>query len=191
MNRAKPLAEPYDVLFRIQRGLVGYVSYLAACEMNEAFSEYVLYEPILRVLTARGYTVQCEVVCPGIDQPPVGDKKKLDFVALNNGLTLALEVKWVRNRRPSVEEDLRKLIACRDAKGWRAFLCIFGTESCIANIQLPAGLRVQGKAIIADLTKTRYGCRVYTRAKTSPPLRCPIARREMIGSTSDQARSVA
>ena len=49
--------------------------------MNEAFSEYVLYEPILRILTARGYAVQSEVLCPGIQQPKTGDKKKLDFVA--------------------------------------------------------------------------------------------------------------
>ena len=31
--------EPDNVLFRIKRGLSGYVSYLAACEMNQAFSE--------------------------------------------------------------------------------------------------------------------------------------------------------
>ena len=46
--------EPRNVLYRIKRGLAGFVSYLAACEMNQAFSEYVLYEPILRILTARG-----------------------------------------------------------------------------------------------------------------------------------------
>jgi hypothetical protein len=31
--------EPNDVLYRIKRGLAGYISYLAACEMNVAFSE--------------------------------------------------------------------------------------------------------------------------------------------------------
>jgi len=58
-------SEPQDVLYRVKRGLAAYVSYLAACEMNQAFSEYVLYEPILRILTARGYTVECEAECPG------------------------------------------------------------------------------------------------------------------------------
>jgi hypothetical protein len=43
------LREPNNVFYRIKRGLSGYVSYLAACEMNTAFSEYVLYEPILRI----------------------------------------------------------------------------------------------------------------------------------------------
>ncbi|MCR6654674.1 MAG: hypothetical protein NVV63_02435 [Opitutus sp.] len=47
------MSSPEDVFFRIQRGLAGYISYLAACEMNPAFSEYVLYEPALRIFTAR------------------------------------------------------------------------------------------------------------------------------------------
>jgi hypothetical protein len=112
MTQSKPLQEPNDVLYRIKRGLSGYVSYLAACEMNEAFSEYVLYEPILRVLTARGYAVQCEVPCPGIQQPTTGDRKKLDFVARGNGLIFAMEVKWARNSKPSLKQDLLKLAAC-------------------------------------------------------------------------------
>jgi len=47
--------EPINVLYRLKRGLSAYISYLAACEMNQAFSEYVLYEPMLRILTAHGY----------------------------------------------------------------------------------------------------------------------------------------
>lgn len=161
MKKTKFLSEPSDVLYRIKRGLAGYVSYLAACEMNESFSEYVLYEPILRILTARGYKVQCEVVCPGIEQPRVGDKKKLDFVASLDDLTFALEVKWAQKDRFRIGEDLRKLTACRKDKGWRAFLCIFGTESSIASIQLPADLEESGGTVIAQLGKTRFGCRVY------------------------------
>lgn len=75
MSLKKELPEPNDVLYRIKRGLAGYVSYLAACEMNEAFSEYALYEPILRILTARGDVVHSEFPCPGIRQPKTGDKK--------------------------------------------------------------------------------------------------------------------
>lgn len=91
------LQEPTNVLYRIKRGLSGYVSYLAACEMNESFSEYVLYEPILRILTACGYSVKCEVVCPGMEKPATGDLKRLDFVADDNqGLRFAMEVKWAR-----------------------------------------------------------------------------------------------
>jgi hypothetical protein len=161
MKKNKSLPEPNDVLYRIKRGLAGYVSYLASCEMNESFSEYVLYEPILRILTARGYKVQCEVICPGIEQPRVGDKKKLDFVATLNNLTFALEVKWAQRDRFRIDEDLRKLVACRQAKNWQAFLCVFGTESSIASIQLPATLKERGDPVIVQLGKTRFGCRVY------------------------------
>ncbi len=129
--------------------------------MNESFSEYVLYEPILRILSARGYSVQCEVECPGIEQPPVGDRKKLDFVATQGNLTFAIEVKWVKRRRPEISEDLRKLEACRKKMKWQTFLCIFGTESNIANVQLSPNLKERGDPVIASFKKTRYGCRVY------------------------------
>ena len=104
------MASPQYVLRRIKRGLVGYVSYLASCDANPAFSEYVLYEPILRILLSQHFTVSCEVVCPGIVQPAkAGDKKRLDFVAEIPGLKLALEVKWAKQRRIDVKKDLAKL----------------------------------------------------------------------------------
>lgn len=167
MAKSKQLSEPKEVLYRIKRGLSGYVSYLAACEMNESFSEYVLYEPILRVLIAQGYTVNCEMPCPGIQQPQKGDKKRLDFVASRNGLTFAMEVKWAKNTKPYIEQDMQKLSACRQEKHtWRAFLCIFGTKSCVSNIKLPAGmLKERGKAVIAELGRTKYGCRIYELAE--------------------------
>src|SRR3954454_16855623 len=92
--------EPGNVLYRIKRGLAGYVSYLAACEMNDAFSEYVLYEPILRILTARGFSVKCEVAAPGVVRLPRGESKKIDFVATRtDGQHFALEVKWSGPKR--------------------------------------------------------------------------------------------
>jgi hypothetical protein len=94
------MKEPADVLNRIKRGLAGYVSYLAACEVNEAFSEYVLYEPILRILMARGYTVECEYECPGIQHAAQGDRKRIDFRAMGHGLELAIEVKWIAATKP-------------------------------------------------------------------------------------------
>jgi hypothetical protein len=167
MKESKTLPEPNDVLYRIKRGLAGYVSYLAACEMNESFSEYLLYEPILRILTARGYVVECEVTCPGIEQPKTGDKRKLDFVARKNGLTFAVEVKWAKTAKPNIDDDLTKLRACRNSeKTWRAFLCIFGTKSRITKLKLPTGvLNERGSCVIADFVKTKFGCRMYELAE--------------------------
>lgn len=173
-----PEVEPYDVFRRIKRGLSGYVSYLAACEMNEAFSEYVLYEPCLRILMARGFSVESEVECPNIDQPKTGDKKRLDFVARNEALHFAIEVKWALTE--TVEEELRKkpidissdldklnAFASSDA-GNRSFLCVFGRASAIEdpvrfmnNSDFLQRLKNFGDIVIADLAQTKYGCRFY------------------------------
>jgi len=167
MTSKNELAEPKDVLYRIKRGLAGYIRYLAACEMNAAFSEYVLYEPILRILTARGYAVQSEFPCPGIEQPKTGDKKKLDFVACRQGQTCAIEVKWAKEKKIIIDGDLEKLSACLSAEpGWRAFLCVFGRKSVIAGLLLPPNrLQERGNPVIAEFGKTRFGCRVYEIAR--------------------------
>ena len=68
----KTLPEPDEALYRIQRALAGHVSYLAACETNKTFTEYILYEPVLRILMTRGYSVQCEFPCPGIPKMQMG-----------------------------------------------------------------------------------------------------------------------
>ena len=88
----------------------------------------------MRILTARGFTVECEVACPGLKQPKTGDKKRLDFVARKEDLTLAMEVKWAKNTKPKIDSDLVKLRAYRNQiEASRAFLCVFGTESCIKD----------------------------------------------------------
>lgn len=164
MARSHDLPEPIDVLYRIKRGLSGYVSYLAACEMNESFSEYVLYEPILRILTARGYSVECEVECPDIKQPKTGDRRRLDFVATGRGQLVAIEVKWASRRSLDIEQDLSKLAAFRNASaaGARAFLCVFGRRSVVSDLRVKGKhLEQQGQLVTADLGKTKFSCRIY------------------------------
>lgn len=155
--------ETAEVLSRVKRGLSAYVSYLAACEMNEAFSEYVLYEPILRILTVRGYTVRCEVECPGIAQPTVGDKKRLDVYAYKGDSRFALEVKWAKSSKPNVSSDVQKLRALLAAEpDTRPLLCVFGRKSHIESLNLDIGdNRERGKFMYADLRITRYGCRIF------------------------------
>ncbi len=151
-----------DVLYRVKRGLASYVSYLAACEMNQAFSEYVLYEPILRILTARGFEVRCEYPCPGAEHAPSGDKKRLDFAATKNSLKLAIEVKWIRSPSPNVDNDVAKLESVLSVRPEAAsLLCIFGRKSHLDKLKLPAQLSERGKPMVADLGKTKYGCRIF------------------------------
>jgi len=156
-------SEPNNVLYRLKRGLAGYVSYLAACEMNEAFSEYVLYEPTLRILTARGYTVRCEFPCPGMPRSKSGDVKKIDFEATGHGERIAIEVKWSKTKRLNVANDFNKLAALhKDDPQSRSFLCIFGRMSIIKNIHLIGGdFTEHGDAVYADMKRTKYGCRIF------------------------------
>jgi hypothetical protein len=124
-----------DALYRIKRGLAGYVSYLAACDMNQSFSEYVLYEPTLRILTAQQFTVHCEVPCPGYDKKGRGDFKKLDFVVEGNGAKFAIEIKWARRTALRAEQDIQKLERFLESdSGARSFLCVFGTRSNIESL---------------------------------------------------------
>lgn len=155
--------ETKDVLFRIKRGLVSYVSYLAACEMNEAFSEYVLYEPILRILMACGFSVECEVECPGIEHAPIGDRKRLDFVAHNDEIEFALEVKWITKPKMSVARDIEKLQAyIRERPDSLGLICLFGKQSVISKFKLPRGLFWRrGSHIVAELINTKYACRIF------------------------------
>lgn len=131
--------------------------------MNEAFSEYVLYEPALRILTARGFVVKCEVPCPGFERSGPGDQKRLDFVATGNNAHFAIEMKWARSDRLNVESDVEKLNRFRQANaGASGYLCVFGRKSSLFNLSLrPAPFREQGKGVYAEFGVTKYGCRTY------------------------------
>lgn len=158
-----------NVLYRIKRGLAGYVSYLAACEMNEAFSEYVLYEPMLRILTARKFTVKCEYTCPGMPRAATGDTKKIDFDVTGENLRFAIEAKWAKQSRLDAGNDYRKLVSyLREVQGSRAYFCVFGVKSAVESIRLKNGTFSEcGKTVFAEFGVTRYGCRIYE--VTLPP----------------------
>jgi hypothetical protein len=158
------LKEPDDVLSRLKRGLAGYVSYLAACQMNEAFSEYVLYEPALRILMARGYAVKCEFPAPGMNMAKKrGDKKRLDFSVTGHGLRFAIEMKWCKKKTLTVNSDHAKLEAFRQhVEQAASYLCVFGKKSIISKLALkPTGFVKIGEPLFAEFGRTRFGCGIY------------------------------
>jgi hypothetical protein len=135
--------------------------------MKQAFSEYLLYEPILRILVAAGYSVCCEHPCPGIEHSGTGDKKRLDFYAkrTDEGQTreLAIEVKWMRKKKLDTVSDEEKLRSFLDAKPEGiALLCVFGVERRLGELALSKDqFKERGKPVYAVLRKTTYGCRIY------------------------------
>ena len=150
-----------DTIRRIKRGLSGYISYLAACEMNSSFSEYMLYEPMLRILTARGYTVTCEYPIPNNNQ---GDHPRIDFVGDHdaNG-SIAIEVKWKKENPIQITSDINKLnIYKNNNDNSSCFFLLFGRRSHIENWDPPGDQLLQfGDDVYAEFSQTRYGCRVY------------------------------
>lgn len=154
----------YNVLRRIKRGLSGYVSYLAACEMNSSFSEYILYEPILRILSVCEYKATCEKICPGFAKNIHGDKKRIDFEATHqtNG-TFVMEVKWVNKQKINIDSDCEKLVKYHTTNpNASCYLCFFGKKSNILNLKLDLSkFHEIGEAVIAEFGQTRFGCRIY------------------------------
>lgn len=166
MATVEPSDRLRDALFRVKRGLSAYVSYLEACHMKRAFSEHVLYEPILRILVAAGYDVYCEHPCQGIEYSGTGDKKRLDFYAKRTGegqtLEFAIEVKWLRKKKPDTVRDEEKLRSFCDAKPEGiALLCVFGDKRWLGGLELSKEFKERGKPVYAPLRKTTYSCRIY------------------------------
>ncbi len=165
MGRHQSKYPHQNVLRRIKRGLAGYVSYLAACDVNTVFSEYVLYEPILRILITQGYETTCEKECPGFPKNNKGgDKKRLDFEATHGVKgTFALEVKWATKKPIDVVNDHEKLVKYRQANpNAFCYLCVFGRKSHIETLRLNVkGFREFGDAVYAEFGQTRYSCRIF------------------------------
>jgi len=151
------------LLNTLKRGLSGYVSYLVTCQMSSACSEYILYEPILRIITALGCSASCEYPCHELRKVNSGDHKRIDIVAKRNSSRFAIEVKWVKRRSIDVESDYAKLHWFvnqeEDAEG---FLLLFGTKQILLNIKLTSSqFREVGKGVYADFGATKYGCRIF------------------------------
>jgi hypothetical protein len=164
-----------DGIYRIKRGLAGYISYLAACEMNEAFSEYVLYEPTLRILTALKFTVKCEYPCPGFAKKSRGDVKKLDFLAHQGKWRFAMEMKWAKSARLDINRDVEKLALFKTAEpSSLALICVFGRRSFLEHLRPTVhNLRERGAPVYAEFGNTRYGCRIFDVAKGATPNETP------------------
>lgn len=163
--------EPTEVLYRLKRGLSGYFSYLSACEMNEAFSEYMLYEPMLRIINARGFDAKCEYRCPGSDAAGRGDKKRIDFHVEGKGLTFAIEAKWAKHYKIDLKDDCAKLeLYCRNNKNARAFVLVFGRLTFLKDLELANLTRgfyfkERGTPVFALFGRTKFGCRIFEYVK--------------------------
>lgn len=150
------------VLEPICRGLVGYISYLAACRNSPVYSEYLLYEPLLRIAQAQGYLPSCEVAVAA-SASGKGDKKRIDFVLKKNTEHLAIEVKWIKTKKPNIIEDVKKLVTYNAKTTASGYVILFGPSRYFADLA-PNSMqqhKSSGKLISWDPGRTKYSARWF------------------------------
>lgn len=154
-----------DHLSYVRRGISAYVSYLAACGVSDVLSEYVLYEPIMRILNSRRLMVSCEHECPGVKEGRRGDKERIDFRAISPkqpNRSFAMEVKWLRGKSVNLTRDLKKLKSYVSVnQTHHGIVLIFGEEQYISAYGPPNTIVEIGEATYSSLGKTKYGARTF------------------------------
>ena len=71
---------------------------------------YLLYEPVLRIGIAQGYSVRCEVAVPAVSSNK-GDKKRIDFILQREDTVVGLELKWAKTKKINILNNVEKLKA--------------------------------------------------------------------------------
>jgi hypothetical protein len=156
------------VLNPICRGLVGYVSYLASCGNSTIYSEYLLYEPILRIIQGQNLRGRCEVPVELPNGKKNGDHKRIDFVLTDsNGQSLALEVKFLNRRKKgnsvNLQNDVDKLVAFNSTKCGPGYVLLFGPLEVMKHAKLKADRSPisAGTPVEWDAGRTKYAARWF------------------------------
>lgn len=101
-------------------GVCAHLTLMSRTGAWPVYSEYILYETVLRVARTLAWDVECEYELPK-STAGQGDHPRIDFVFsdLGRGLVVPLELKWVRNPTKPIRiaEDLSKLRRMRARRG--------------------------------------------------------------------------
>lgn len=156
------------VLNPICRVLVGYVSYLATCVNSTIYSEYLLYEPILRIIQGQNLRARCEVPVELPNGNAKGDHKRIDFVLTDaSQQNLALEVKFLkrafRGNSVNLQNDVDKLVAFNEANNASGYVLLFGVLNAVKSVKLKADrLPISvGMLVEWDAGRTKYAARWF------------------------------
>lgn len=153
------------ILNPICRGLVGYISYMAACSSSQVYSEYLLYEPILRIATSKNYSVNCEFPVEG-SKNGRGDKRRIDFDLMgSNGERIGIEVKWVKKATINLDNDIAKLVGYEKQKDATGYIVLFGQTDDLKGVKIDIDKQyrqiAKGKMVIWDAGKTSYAAQWF------------------------------
>jgi hypothetical protein len=123
---------PLRVAEAVADVLTAYMTVQARQGLSAAYSEYLLYDPIVRVARYRGWEIRSEWPLPK-SAPSRGDNRRIDFrikTSPKARRALLLEVKYSKSISGviNVEKDVAKLQyqLAREASGSRALLVVAG-----------------------------------------------------------------
>jgi hypothetical protein len=146
-----------SILEPLCRGLVGYISYLSSCQTSTVYSEYLLYEPILRIAQTHGYSTRCEVPV-GAFNSGRGDKKRIDFLLEKGEEKIGIEVKWIKKNTINITNDVDKLVKNHKETEALGYVLVFGRSSYFNNLTPTANRKPisKGKLVKWDPGRTKY-----------------------------------
>lgn len=94
----------------ISEALVAYLTYQSKCGLGEAYSEALIYDPILRVARHLDWDVRCEVPVKSKGEKNRGDHSRIDFMLIdrrNRDVAIGLEVKFNKKRFKNNSRDIK------------------------------------------------------------------------------------
>lgn len=149
-----------NLLNTICRGLVGHFSFMATTSGHTVYSEYALYEPILRILQAKGFHAHCEfTVVPSSK----GDNKRIDFRVKNGQKQFGIEIKWARAKTININNDIKKLEQYSKLYDSLGYEVVFGQYKFLKNLKFSGNPKTisKGKLVHWDSGKTNYAACWY------------------------------
>lgn len=142
------------------RGLVGHFSFMSTTSSHTVYSEYMLYEPVLRILYAKGFQAHCEFT---VIKTKKGYNKRIDFRVKNDKKQFGIEIKWAKAAKINVDNDIQKLKAYSNTYNSPGYLIVFGQYKYISNLKFSNDPRFEskGKLVNWDSGKTNYAACWY------------------------------
>jgi len=119
----------------IIEGLTAYRVYLSKCNVGEAYSEYLFYEPVIRMMNHRkGLKIKCEFPIKK-GEKRAGDYERIDFVIIDTDtekVLLLIELKYCKKLGDvgNFKRDIIKLNEYRIEGQKDIAKCIIFNGSC-------------------------------------------------------------
>ena len=101
--------KPKNLIAALTEGVLSYLIYQSRCGMQSAYSEHLIYEPIVRIATYKNWKITNQFKLPKTENAKFPNK--IDFVFESNDTQIAVEVKYLKNKRNNinVQKDIDKL----------------------------------------------------------------------------------